>query len=309
MSAQRLAERFAGDDKRVTRVRALADQDLVTRDEIAATLADAGEVRPIEQGETLILEDDVSDDVYFILAGVLQVRIGGRPVAKRARGTQVGDYSVLDPQRPRTATLTALKPVVVLKVPIDVHRSLLESNADMALAFARQLLARMDERNALIRKANEQPEVFVISSSEQAKIASEVQQRLQTAGIKSRIWSQGTFHISDYPLDALEEAIRTSDFTISIVAADDVVVSRGIENGAVRDNVQIEYGLSVGALGRKRSIILYDTTAQAKLSSDQAALTYVPFQSGSEDALIRSLEAAAATIADHVRQLGPHREL
>lgn len=92
------------------------------------------------------------------------------------------------------------------------------------------------------------------------------------------------------------------DFTIAIVAADDQLVSRRDAKHVPRDNVQLEYGISVGMLGRERSILLVDTDEEVKLASDQAGLTTLRFK-GSD--LERTIQKACIAARKHITDLGP----
>jgi len=122
------------------------------------------------------------------------------------------------------------------------------------------------------------PRVFIGSSSEGAHVARALQAELQGAvPCEATIWSQGVFEPSGYTLDSLIDAARRSDFAVLVATPDDVVQVRDEMHSAARDNVVLELGLFVGALGRERTFVLVDVAAQLKLPSDLAGLTWVPF--------------------------------
>lgn len=89
-----------------------------------------------------------------------------------------------------------------------------------------------------------------------------------------------------------------------MLTADDLLLSRGVEVPAVRDNVLFELGLFVGGLGRDRTFMVYDRTNQSHLPTDLAgitATTYAPHGSGNLQA---ALGAACTKIQNVVERSG-----
>ena len=71
-------------------------------------------------------------------------------------------------------------------------------------------------------------------------------------------------------LESLVERLDDFDFAALILTPDDVTISRDEEMQAPRDNVLLELGLFIGAIGRERSFIVYDRGSNLKLPSDLA---------------------------------------
>lgn len=147
------------------------------------------------------------------------------------------------------------------------------------------------------------PSLFVGSSSEGLKVAKAVQLLLDHA-CEVTIWSQGVFGLSQGTLESLVNALDDYDFAVLVLTPDDLVTSRNSASAAPRDNVLFELGLFMGALGRTRTFIVYDRSADLKLPSDLAgvsAATYEPHSSGN---LQSALGAATTRIEEQVVKLG-----
>src|SRR5680860_343069 len=87
---------------------ALREQRIVMgSEEIAAELLASGELIAVRAGVALISEGAIDRDVYFILSGAFEVLVGGKSVATRQEGTEVGEISFLDPSQPRSADVIA----------------------------------------------------------------------------------------------------------------------------------------------------------------------------------------------------------
>jgi predicted nucleotide-binding protein len=114
------------------------------------------------------------------------------------------------------------------------------------------------------------PSVFIGSSSEGLHIAEALQQLLDHEA-EVTVWSQGIFDLSQSYLESLLKTLETTDFAILAVTADDMVVSRGTEREAPRDNVLFELGLFKGQLGRNRCFFVFDRTKAAREYSSMKA--------------------------------------
>jgi predicted nucleotide-binding protein len=154
------------------------------------------------------------------------------------------------------------------------------------------------------------PSVFVGSSAEGLKIAKIVQVTLDHT-CQVTIWSQGVFGLGEGTLEALVRALGDFDFAILVMTPDDLVESRGTEKPAPRDNVLLELGLFIGALGRQRTFALYDRTANIKLPSDLAGVTIANYQPHDTGNLRSALGAPCTLIEEAIERLGlrPEREL
>jgi hypothetical protein len=117
-------------------------------------------------------------------------------------------------------------------------------------------------------------------------------------------WDQNVFAPSGFPLDSLLEVAARVDFAVLIASPDDVVVSRGSEAPSVRDNILLEFGLFVGALGRERTYLLATGDANLKLPTDVLGLTRLPYRQRADGNIRAALNDAVLQVEDQVRQHG-----
>src|ERR1700685_3297181 len=114
--------------------------------------------------------------------------------------------------------------------------------------------------------------LFVGSSSEGQRIAEAVQVLLDPV-CEVELWTQGAFGLTQGTLESLIMALSRFDFALLVLTADDLIISRGTEKAAARDNVLFELGLFIGSLGRDRTFMVYDRTKPPTLPSDLAGIT------------------------------------
>jgi len=152
-------------------------------------------------------------------------------------------------------------------------------------------------------KVPERPSLFIGSSVEGLPYAKALQVNLDHA-LQVTIWSQGVFGLSGGTLEELTKKLEQMDFAALVVTPDDLVTSRGEEKPAPRDNVLLELGLCIGALGRARSFIVYDRTSKIKLPTDLAGVTPATFHPHSDGNLEATLGAASTQIEKKVLELG-----
>ena len=145
--------------------------------------------------------------------------------------------------------------------------------------------------------------VFIGSSAEGLPVAEAIQVNLDYA-CEVTIWSQGIFGLSGGTLESLVDKLESFDFAILVLTPDDVEISRGESKQAPRDNVLLELGMFIGALGRKRSFIVYDRGKELKIPSDLAGVTPATFQLHADNNLQASLGAATTLIKGAIQQQG-----
>lgn len=149
----------------------------------------------------------------------------------------------------------------------------------------------------------DRPLLFVGSSTEGLKYAQALQLNLDHA-LEVVLWSQGVFGLSDGTLEALVQKLETIDFAALVLTPDDLIDSRGSESHTPRDNVLLELGMCIGALGRKRTFIVFDRSKSLKLPSDLAGITTATFQPHSDGNLQAALGAACTQIEQSTLILG-----
>lgn len=293
-----MINRFEGSDGKRRLIEVLLNSDLVKNDsDLAERLSDIGQLVPFGSGDILMVQGDSDNDIYFILSGDVDVSINGRHVAVRKTGDAVGEMAIVNPSERRSATLTAIDDVVALKVTeVDFH-----SAADAFPHIWRSLAIvsanRLRQRSAFFTTPNDNPVLFIGCSSESVRIAEEIQLLLKHNAIDVQIWTNGVFSPSKTTIEDLQDAANRADFAAFLFAADDVVISRGKESDAPRDNTVFELGYFMGKLDRTRTFIIKDRDTDIKIPSDLlniAQVTYV--QKGSD------LETALAPACTEIRK-------
>ena len=101
-------QRFNGPDARPFLIEALLTQPIVGGDtRMAEALAASAEVTPFPSGSGIVEESAPDNDLYFILAGNVSIRVFGREIAVRTAGQHFGEMALLDPGKPRSASVVA----------------------------------------------------------------------------------------------------------------------------------------------------------------------------------------------------------
>ena len=128
------------------------------------------------------------------------------------------------------------------------------------------------------------PAIFIGSSSEQLPVANAIQFLLDFE-YEPTVWSQDIFRPSSYALIDLVKATRSFDFSIFVFAPDDVIIKRGSEALAVRDNVIFELGLFIGALLPERCFIVVPRGSERlQLPTDLLGFSPLTYRSDRQDA-------------------------
>jgi signal transduction histidine kinase len=114
-----------------------------------------GEVVDLAPEEVLIREGDQADALYVVLDGQLDVskRSGTSdiPLAQVGPGSLQGEIAALEGGR-RLASVRAIGPTEVLRIPVDAVRSLLAAGPDVALAVIRTAVGRLRAMESLLRE-------------------------------------------------------------------------------------------------------------------------------------------------------------
>ena len=254
------------------------------RGDIVAALIKHGALVEFAKGDRIIVEDGVDNDVFFLVSGSVSVTVKGKEVATRKAGEIVGEMAAIEPAQKRAATVTAHDTVVALKVSSAVFGSIGRDFPQVWKPIAQELSRRLYQRNHLIQPPNEAPRLFIMSSVEALPIAYEIQSALQH-DVLPTVWTQGVFFAGGYPLEALEKAVRTSDFAVAVAQPDDIIETRGERHQTLRDNVLFELGLFMGVLTRFRTFLVHPKVPHLKLPSDLHGLGVLSYPAGKEEDL------------------------
>ena len=125
-------------------LRGLNDSDLAG---LAADLAE----RRVAAGETIVGEGTGGVAFFFILEGETSVTVGGEEVASLERGEYIGELALLDPDGPRTATVTAKTDVVLAAMSTWQFRPFVLAHPEIAWTLLQRLARRLREAQNPVR--------------------------------------------------------------------------------------------------------------------------------------------------------------
>jgi hypothetical protein len=149
------------------------------------------------------------------------------------------------------------------------------------------------------------PRVFIGSSSEGLDIANHLQVALEANNMcVATVWHQNVFEPSDYTMESLVREAEKSDFAVLVATADDTVASRGGLRSTARDNVILELGLFIGALGRTRTYIVKKAGEDLHLPSDLVGLTWLEVSDRDDDNLSAAVMRPTLAIHRQIKSLG-----
>jgi CRP-like cAMP-binding protein len=109
-----------------------------------AALAASFEVEEHPAGEHVVTQGRSGYAFYVLADGRAMVEQGGRPLREIGPGEHFGEFAILGDGR-RTATVTALTPVVVWALFGTVFRSLETSRPDLADALRQAMAERLGD--------------------------------------------------------------------------------------------------------------------------------------------------------------------
>ena len=130
------------DDLREVQIlRGLKESDLVT---LAADLAE----RRVAAGEPIVGEGTGGVAFFFILDGETSVSVAGEEVATLKRGDYVGELALLDPEGPRSATVSAKTDVVLAAMSAWQFRPFVLAHPEVAWSLLQRLARRLRKAQA-----------------------------------------------------------------------------------------------------------------------------------------------------------------
>ena len=124
------------DLREVHLLRGLKDSDLTS---LAADLAE----RRVAAGDPVVGEGTGGIAFFFILDGETSVTVGGEEVATLGRGEYLGELALLDPEGPRSATVTARTDVVLAAMSTWQFRPFVLAHPEVAWTLLQRLARRL----------------------------------------------------------------------------------------------------------------------------------------------------------------------
>ena len=301
-----MLRRFDGADGRTFLLEAIRIQPIVGGDAgLAEKIADSSRLEPFESGSTIIEEAASDNDLCFILSGVVSIRVLGREIAVRTAGQHIGEMALVDPGQVRSASAVAEGEVVTARISAVEFANLADSNPRLWRNVARVLADRLRQRNRFVRPVNPRPVLFVGCSTEALSIGRAVQSALDHDPIQIKLWTNDIFKASRFPIESLEQELVNADFAALVLSPDDTVVSRDTASGAPRDNLVLELGLFMGALGRTRTFLLLPRGVDIKIPTDLAGLVPLTYRTDPGDEIATAVAAACNEMRTAILKDGP----
>ena len=298
--------RFTGQEGRRFVVEALRNQPVIGEDTgLAETIYDHAEVLAFAPGSAIIEESAPDNDICFILAGLVSIRVVGREIAVRTAGQHIGEMAVVDPGQPRSASAVANSEVVIARLSAGAFASLAESNPRLWRNIARELAERLRQRNRFVRPMNPRPVLFVGCSAESLPIAHAIQSALAHDPIVVTVWTDDIVDASNFPIESLEHELPKVDFAALVLSPDDKVVSRDTTSDAPRDNIVFELGLFMGALGHSRTFLVYPRGIDIKIPTDLAGITPLTYEPRPQCEFSSAVAPVCHQLRRLVRMAGP----
>lgn len=299
-----MINRFRGEASRDRLIWALRQQVILHNNEpLLKELTDHLEPIQIESGVKLIAQDDVDNDIYFILAGRVSIIVNGREVAIRESGEHVGEMALIDPSARRSASVVAIEQTVVAKIPEAAFKPLADKHPKVWQLTAVEICNRLRQRNRLVVSKNPRPVVFIGSSKESLPIAQAIQSNFDHDDYVVKLWANKIFGPSRFPIAELEKMIQQADFAVLVLGPDDKVESRNVKSDAPRDNVIFELGLFMGALSHERTFMVVPRNCDIKIPTDLQGLNSLSYKSDNSNNFTSILGAVCNELRDTINKM------
>ena len=283
----------------------LRDQRIVCgSDKIGKELCKKSKLRFHRSGEEIIKQKDGKNDIIFILAGKVAIVRNNRIIAHRQAGDSVGEMSVIDSQKSRSASVIAREDCVVASVSEADFTKIAYKYPDLWRCLAKQVADRLRERLEGVRPRNHTARIFIGSSSESKNAAGAVEKALSKVA-ETILWTQpNVFEPGKNTLESLDEQARRCDFAVMVFAPDDKIFSRRKRHSGPRDNVIFELGLFMGAMDRTRAFIISPRGMKLKIPTDLLGTNFVSYSAGGSVSLERAINEACEAIQHVVVKSG-----
>ena len=264
-----------------------------------------GKLSEFVTGQILMEQGAIDDSIHLILSGCFNIEVNGRHWTRRGIGNHVGEAAMIDPTANRNATAIAAEHSIVLSFPEETFSRFANDHPDLWRRIAVELSRRLTERTKLTPVPRTEPVLFLGCSTEALDIAREIQAGL-TRDALVQIWTDGVFHPSKSAIEDLCALTHNVDFAAVLLTPDDKTRSRHKQKMSPRDNVLLELGLMMGAIGRERSFFVVESGLDLKMPSDLLGITPISYQPIIRPEEIQARIGPVCTeMRRIVRQLGP----
>jgi CRP/FNR family cyclic AMP-dependent transcriptional regulator len=300
-----IRDRFVGQEGRRLLVNALSMQAIISGNRSAAeAIAEVAVLEEYSPGAKIIEQGRGDNDIFFIVTGMTSALINNREINTRGAGQHVGAMAMIDPSAIRSATILSTQPTLVARISEPQFTRIADEHPKLWRALSIQLGERLRQRSKFISKANPQPHVFIGSSVESLKLATQIRAGLEGHPISVYLWTDDIFTASKTSIESLETELDRVDFAILVLGLDDKVFSRGKDADAPRDNVIFELGLFMGALTRARTFLVRPKDREIKMPTDLLGVTPLYYSSEPSD-VTGEIQSLCASIRKLIGAAGP----
>jgi CRP-like cAMP-binding protein len=108
------------------------------------------EVRELKASQRLMAEGELADALWIILVGDVEISKEQKLLAEVGPGSVLGELSLFRKASHRSATVTAICPVTVIRIPVGAFRKLIAANNLAALKVVNNIAHQMAERLSAI---------------------------------------------------------------------------------------------------------------------------------------------------------------
>jgi CRP-like cAMP-binding protein len=112
---------------------------------VLAAVARRATEQQVDAGAPVIVKGALEDHLFVIVSGRLRVHDGERVLTTLGPGVTVGELAALVPE-PRSASVTALEPSLLLRIDKPVLDELLADRPELTTGIIAALVARLRER-------------------------------------------------------------------------------------------------------------------------------------------------------------------
>jgi NTE family protein len=149
---------------------------------LLALAAASGRVE-LAAGDVLVTEGEAADAAFLVLAGRLAVSVQGRQVGELRRGDLVGEMALLVDE-PRSATVTARRLSVVVRIDGAAFTSLLAAQPNLHRRIGTELVTRLRRANAGVAVSGRGQVIAVLGdgSPVTAELGAALQRALEATG-------------------------------------------------------------------------------------------------------------------------------
>ena len=144
MSTGELLKKLRGPQGRTRLVECVKAQSLVRgEEELAQAFAKVVRVEEVPFGTAVIAQGLSDHDLIFILAGDFFVMLGRQVITRRRAGHYVGEMAMVDPDAPRSATVTSGSDAVIARISEPEFSALAIQFPRLWRRLAQDLAARL----------------------------------------------------------------------------------------------------------------------------------------------------------------------